>query len=69
MIYAAKDSAFNLIEHLCARLSHTLSGVILPSRVTGESTPPSKIGKITPEERKEKEKIVLNDLMEKCCQY
>ena len=69
MTYAARYSAFNPIEHLWAPMSRALSGVILPSTVEGEKTAPAKQGKLTNEERKEKEKVVFNDAMKKCQAY
>ena len=69
MKYAARYSTFHPIEHLWAPMSNAFSGVILPSKLEGESTAPTKQGKLTNEGRNAKEKVIFHEAMEKCSQY
>ena len=69
MPYVARYSPFNPIEHLWAPMSNALSGIILPSKLEGESTAPASQGKLANEEQNTKEKAIFNDAMEKCSQY
>ena len=52
--YAAKYSAYNNIEHLWSPLSKSLSLVLLPSILEGDSGEPNKQG-LEPEKGRENE--------------
>ena len=60
--YAARYSAYNNIEHLWSPLSKSLSSVILPSILEGDSEEPNKQS-LEIEERREKESQVFDNAM------
>ena len=60
--YAARYSAYNNVEHLWSPLSKSLSSVILPSILEGDSEEPNKQA-LEIEERREKESQVFDNAM------
>ena len=60
--YAARHSAYNHVEHLWSPLSKSLSSVILPSILEGDSEEPNKQA-LEIEERREKESRVFDNAM------
>ena len=67
--YAAGQSAYNMIEHAWSPLSNRLTLVKLPAVLDGEEKPPNKQTNITEDERKEKEKLMLDKAADVLAQH
>ena len=67
--YAAGQSAYNMIEHAWSPLSNRLTSVKLPEVLPGDTKPPNKQTELSAEERRSKEKIMLDNAAYRLGQY